>query len=146
VRRDGVEDAALAVLDLTDNHSWRMKMNWYLMVLKKYAQFSGRSRRKELWMFTLFNCIFSWPLYILGLVFHENTLGSIFLGLYFIYVLAVIVPCLAVSVRRLHDTGKSGWWLLIVLVPIVGPIVLLVFYVLDSQPGANEYGPNPKLA
>ena len=121
-------------------------MNWYLMVLKKYAQFEGRSRRKELWMFTLFNCIFSWPLYILGLVFHENTLGSIFLGLYFIYVLAVIVPCLAVSVRRLHDTGKSGWWLLIVLVPIVGPIVLLVFYVLDSQPGANEYGPNPKLA
>jgi len=146
VRRDGVEDAALAVRDLADNKKTEDEMNWYLMVLKKYAQFEGRSRRKELWMFTLFNCIFSWPLYILGLVFHENTLGSIFLGLYFIYVLAVIVPCLAVSVRRLHDTGKSGWWLLIVLVPIVGPIVLLVFYVLDSQPGANEYGPNPKLA
>jgi uncharacterized membrane protein YhaH (DUF805 family) len=121
-----------------------MKMDWYLMVLKKYAQFEGRSRRKELWMFTLFNCLFSWPLYILGLVFHENALGTIFLGLYFIYVLAVLVPCLAVAIRRLHDTGRSGWWLLIILVPFVGPIILLVFYVLDSQPGANQYGPNPK--
>jgi uncharacterized membrane protein YhaH (DUF805 family) len=122
------------------------EMNWYLMVLKKYAQFEGRSRRKELWMFTLFNCLFSWPLYILGLVFHENALGSIFLGLYFIYALAVLVPCLAVGVRRLHDTGKSGWMILLVLIPLVGGIIVLVFMVLDSDPGVNKYGPNPKLA
>jgi uncharacterized membrane protein YhaH (DUF805 family) len=130
--------------DLTNNQKWRMKMNWYLMVLKKYAQFSGRSRRKELWMFTLFNCIFSWALYILGIVFKENMLGTIFLGLYFIYVLAVLVPGLAVGVRRLHDTNRSGWWWFIILVPFVGPIILLVFWVLDSQPGTNQYGPCPK--
>lgn len=120
------------------------EMDWYLMVLKKYAEFSGRSRRKELWMFVLFNCIFSWALCILGIVFKESTLGYIFMGLYFVYLLAVLVPCLAVTVRRLHDLGKSGWWWFIILVPIVGPIIILVFCVMDSQPGANEYGPNPK--
>jgi uncharacterized membrane protein YhaH (DUF805 family) len=123
-----------------------MKMNWYLMVLKKYAQFEGRSRRKELWMFTLFNCLFSWPLYILGLVLHGNALGSIFIGLYLIYLLAILVPCLSVTVRRLHDQGKSGWWWFIILVPIVGPIILLVFMCLDGDPGTNQYGPNPKAA
>jgi uncharacterized membrane protein YhaH (DUF805 family) len=132
------------VRDLTDNQQRRMKMNWYLMVLKKYAQFSGRSRRKEYWMFALFNCLVCLPLYILGLVFHEDTIGVIFLGLYFIYVLAILVPALAVTVRRLHDTGKSGWMILLCLIPIVGGIIVFVFTVLDSDPGPNEYGPNPK--
>ena len=144
VRRDGVEDAALAVRDLTDNQKRRMKMNWYLMVLKKYAQFSGRSRRKELWMFALFNMLICFVLEILGIILRENALGKIILGLLFIYALATLIPGLAVAIRRLHDTGKSGWWLLICIVPFVGPIILLVFYVLDSQPGANQYGPNPK--
>src|ERR1035441_9612615 len=117
------------------------EMNWYLMVLKKYAQFSGRSRRKEYWMFALFNCLFCLPLYILALVFREDAIGSIFLGLYFIYVLAILLPSLAVGVRRLHDTGKSGWMLLLCLIPIVGGIIVLVFTVLDSNPGPNEYGP-----
>lgn len=121
-------------------------MNWYLMVLKKYAQFSGRSRRKEYWMFSLFNCIICLPLYVLGLVFHEDAIGSIFIGLYCIYALAILVPGLAVSVRRLHDISKSGWWILIAFVPIVGGLILLVFMCLDSVPGANEYGPNPKAA
>jgi uncharacterized membrane protein YhaH (DUF805 family) len=120
------------------------EMNWYLMVWKKYAQFSGRSRRKELWMFTLFNCLFSWALFILGLVFKESVLGSVFMGLYCIYLLAVLVPCLSVTVRRLHDLGKSGWWWFIILVPIAGPIILLVFMCLDSEPGTNQYGPSPK--
>ena len=119
-------------------------MDWYLMVWKKYAQFSGRSRRKEYWMFALFNCLFCLPLYILALVFREDAIGSIFLGLYFIYVLAILLPSLAVGVRRLHDTGKSGWMLLLCLIPIVGGIIVLVFTVLDSNPGPNEYGPNPK--
>jgi len=119
-------------------------MNWYLMVLKKYAQFSGRSRRKELWMFALFNMLICFVLEILGIILRENALGKIILGLLFIYALATLIPGLAVAIRRLHDTGKSGWWLLICIVPFVGPIILLVFYVLDSQPGANQYGPNPK--
>jgi len=119
-------------------------MDWYLMVLKKYAQFSGRSRRKELWMFALFNMLIFLVLDILGIVLRENALGKIILGLLAIYALATLIPGLAVCIRRLHDTDKSGWWILICLVPIVGPVVLLVFYVLDSQPGANQYGPNPK--
>jgi uncharacterized membrane protein YhaH (DUF805 family) len=144
VRRDGVKDAALATRDLTDKQKMEDEMNWYLMVLKKYAQFDGRSRRKEYWMFALFNCIICLPLYILGLVFREDTIGLIFLGLYFIYVLAILIPGLAVTVRRLHDTGKSGWMILLCLIPIVGGIIVFVFTVLDSDPGVNKYGPNPK--
>ncbi len=74
-------------------------------------------------MFALFKCVICLPLYILGLRIHENALGTIFLGLYFIYVLAILIPGLAVTVRRLHDTGKSGWWLLIAFVPIVGGLI-----------------------
>ncbi len=113
-------------------------MNWYLGVLKKYAEFSGRARRTEYWMFVLFNLIIS---AVIGVI-DRSVLGSNALGI--IYSLAVLIPSLAVSVRRLHDTGRSGWWLLIGLVPILGWIVLLVFAVQDSQPGANQYGPNPK--
>jgi uncharacterized membrane protein YhaH (DUF805 family) len=118
-------------------------MDWYLEVLKKYAVFSGRARRKEYWMFTLFNVLISIVLAIVDRVlgFGENG-GTGPLGA--LYSLAVLIPSLAVSVRRLHDTGRSGWWLLLGLVPCVGFIVLLIFMVQDSQPGANEYGPNPK--
>ena len=121
-------------------------MEWYLMVWKKYAQFSGRSRRKELWMFALFNTIIGTVLYLIGfaLAAAENSLSSVFFGLYFIYVLAALVPGWAVGARRLHDTGKSGWWWLIVFVPFIGAIVLLVFFATDGQPGDNQYGPNPK--
>ena len=111
-------------------------MEWYVAVLKKYAVFSGRARRKEYWMFVLFNFIFALAAFLLGLI----TFGL----LYVVYIVAVFVPSLAVSVRRLHDIGKSGWYYLIVLIPIVGPIWLLVLMCRDSQPGNNEYGPNPK--
>jgi uncharacterized membrane protein YhaH (DUF805 family) len=121
-----------------------MKMNWYLMVLKKYAQFTGRSRRKELWMFVLFNTLIGILLCVLSILLRESGISSIVSVLCLLYMLAVLVPGLAVGVRRLHDTGRSGWWWLIDLVPFVGPIILLVFWVLDSQPGANQYGPNPK--
>ncbi len=119
-------------------------MNWYLNVLKKYAIFEGRARRTEYWMFCLFN-------FIIGLIlgFIEGFVGiapeSSQSVLAIIYMLAVLIPSLAVSVRRLHDTGRSGWWLLIALVPILGAIVILVFNLQDSQPGDNLYGPNPKL-
>lgn len=119
-------------------------MDWYIGVLKKYFVFEGRARRKEYWMFTLFNIIVSIVLGIvdgiLGLRIGEASIGT--LGL--IYSLAVLLPCLGVSVRRLHDTDRSGWWLLIALVPLVGGLVLLYFMVLDSTPGSNKYGPNPK--
>jgi len=113
-------------------------MEWYLTVLKKYAEFSGRARRKEYWFFVLFNIIIS---FVLGLVDGFVGLGGVLGG---IYALAVLIPSIAVGVRRLHDTGRSGWWLLIGLVPIIGLIVLIVFMVGDSESGSNQYGPNPK--
>jgi uncharacterized membrane protein YhaH (DUF805 family) len=130
-------------------------MDWYLMVWKKFAVFSGRSRRKEYWMFFLINSLIGAALWIPGVVFRQvgmgvvipnSGIGLIFFCLYFAYLLAVIIPCLAVSVRRLHDTGKSGWMFLLVLIPIVGPIILLVFFVLEGNSGVNQYGQDPKLA
>lgn len=121
-------------------------MDWYIQVLKKYAVFSGRSRRKEYWFFVLFNILIS-----IGLSFVDGMLGTVnaetgtgILG--GIYSLAVLIPSIAVLVRRLHDTDRSGWWALIGLIPIIGWIVLLVFVLLDSHPGQNQYGPNPKEA
>ena len=120
-------------------------MNWYLEALKKYAVFSGRSRRKEYWYFVLFNLIIS---FVLGLI--DRFLGltteyglGILGGL---YSLAVLIPGLAVAVRRLHDTNRSGWWLLINLVPFVGPIIAIIFLVQNSDTGSNRYGPWPKAA
>lgn len=119
-------------------------MSWYLEVLKKYAVFSGRARRKEYWLFLLFNVLIS-----IGLAIIEGAAGLTYRGygvLRFYYLLAVLIPWIAVSVRRLHDTGHSGWWLLISFIPLIGAIALLVFYLQDSQPGENQYGPNPKAA
>src|SRR5271157_1952447 len=121
-----------------------MKMNWYLMVWKKYAQFSGRSRRNEFWMFTLINILIYVLLYGAGLALVDSGIGKALLGLCAIYGLAILIPSLAVTVRRLHDTGRSGWWWFISLVPLVGGLILLIFCVLDSEPGTNQYGPNPK--
>jgi uncharacterized membrane protein YhaH (DUF805 family) len=118
-------------------------MEWYSAVLKKYADFNGRARRKEYWMFTLINIIIILVLEILGFAMMKNTLGMIIFGVLGIYCLATILPSLAVAIRRLHDTGKSGWMILLGLIPFVS-LVLLYFMVIDSQPGANEYGPNPK--
>ena len=108
-------------------------MNWYLEVLKKYAVFSGRARRKEYWMFALSNGIIVFVLSIIeGLADIAGVLSSL-------YSLAVLIPGIAVAVRRAHDTNHSGWWL---LVPVAG----LIFLVQDSQAGENQYGPNPKAA
>ena len=119
-------------------------MNWYLKVLKQYADFNGRARRKEYWMFALFNMVFIIVAMILDNVL-GLTAGELPYGLfYFLYALAVLIPGLAVSVRRLHDVGKSGWMILISLIPIVGGIWLLVLMLTDSNPGENQYGVNPK--
>jgi len=115
-------------------------MNWYLAVLKKYAVFTGRARRTEYWMFVLFNVIIAC---VLGFI--ESLLGmpGIISGL---YSLAVLIPSLAVGARRLHDTNRTGWWLLIGLVPFIGVIVLIIFFVLPGTPGENSFGPDPKAA
>jgi uncharacterized membrane protein YhaH (DUF805 family) len=112
-------------------------MSWYIQVLKKYVVFSGRARRKEYWYFVLFNLIISLILSLIDWAIGMNILATI-------YGLAVLLPSLGVSVRRLHDTGRSGWWIFIGLIPLVGAIILLVFFVIDSQPGENKYGPSPK--
>ena len=125
--------------------SWRLEaLSWYLEVLKKYAVFSGRARRKEYWMFLLINVLISVVLIAIdGLIgtFSPQTGFGLLQGL---YSLAVLIPSIAVTVRRLHDTGRSGWWILIALIPFIGAIVLLIFMALDSEPGANQYGLNPK--
>ena len=114
-------------------------MEQYLAVLKKYAVFSGRARRKEFWYFVLFNFLISLGLGIVDGIINSITGASIgVLGL--LYSLAVLVPSLAVGARRLQDTGRSGLWLLLGLIPIVGPIILIVFWIGDSEPGTNQYG------
>ncbi len=111
---------------------------WYLEAMKKYAVFSGRARRKEYWAFFLFNQIIGFVLcFIEVLAGGPGILASI-------YNLAVLIPGIAVSVRRLHDTDHSGWWLLIGFIPLIGALVLLAFLVQDGKPGDNRFGANPK--
>ncbi|WP_377270225.1 DUF805 domain-containing protein [Peterkaempfera sp. SMS 1(5)a] len=114
-------------------------MNWYLSVFKNYATFSGRARRTEYWMFLLFHAIVLAVLLGLGAVVHTMIP-------YLAYVLATAIPAIALTVRRLHDTGRSGGWFFIGLVPFIGDIVLFIFTVLQGDPADNSYGPNPKLA
>ena len=120
-------------------------MKWYVEVLKKYAVFSGRASRKEFWYFVLLNILAYYLLWIVDVVIgwpdsreegYIGVLGSIF-------TVAILIPTVAVSVRRLHDTNRSGWWFLLGLIPLIG-IIFLVFMVQDSQSGENQYGPNPK--
>ena len=115
-------------------------MNWYLEVIRKYAEFTGRARRSEYWMFALINFIIC---FVLGFIESAIGMAAVLSG---IYSLAVLIPGIAVAIRRMHDTNRSGWWWLISLVPIVGVIVLIVFLAQDSQAGDNQFGANPKAA
>ncbi|MBK8972466.1 MAG: DUF805 domain-containing protein [Hahellaceae bacterium] len=110
-------------------------MNYFLEPFQQYVTFSGRATRKQYWMFTLY-----FFLALIGLALID-TLGTAFLSTLF-YV-GSLVPYIALTTRRLHDTGRSGWWQLITLIPLIGLVILLVFLVMDSVDG-NEYGPNPK--
>ena len=121
-------------------------MNWYLECLRKYGVFGGRARRKEYWYFVLFNIIIGIVLAVIDVAtgsFSAEVGMGLLSGIYF---LAVLIPSVAVTVRRLHDTDHSGWWFLISLIPIIGAIVLFVFTVQDSNAGENKYGPSPKAA
>lgn len=113
-------------------------MNWYLAVLKNYVGFSGRARRTEFWMFVLFNVVISIVLNIIGLVIKTQILS-------YIYSLAVLLPSLAVGSRRLHDTGKSGWLQLLLIIPFIGAIIMIVFWAMPGVQGPNAYGPDPKM-
>lgn len=120
-------------------------IQWYFMVLKKYAQFKGRSRRKEYWMFMLFNLVISFALGFLGgfIEAYFNIGTDMDLGLLAsLYILLTLVPSLAVSIRRLHDTNHSGWWLLIAIIPFAG-LWILWLLCKDSDHTENRYGPIP---
>lgn len=125
--------------------------------IRKYADFTGRARRAEYWWFALAVAVVELVLYVLALILARATgsvdeyTGRASLGagwipmiLLFLFGLAVIVPSLAVAVRRLHDTGKAGWFYFVTFIPVVGSLILLVFMIIDSTPGPNQYGPNPK--
>ena len=122
----------------------KLIMEWYVKVIQSYSDFNGRSRRKEYWMFTLWNLIFA-----LLAMFLDYTFGIVYPSvghdpLYIAYGLFVFIPGLAVAIRRLHDVGKSGWMYLVALIPIAGAIWLIVLFVTEGNEGNNAYGPDPK--
>ena len=115
----------------------------YAAVLKKYADFSGRARRSEYWYFVLINVIIGVILFALMMPrIIEGNVFNVFYIIFIIYDLAIFIPNLAVMVRRLHDIGKSGAWIFISFVPIIGGIWFIVLLASGSDPDPNDYGPN----
>ena len=123
-------------------------MEWFKKVLSQYSDFNGRARRKEYWMYQLIVGLIMLGILVVfgGLVAATSSDALLYLmmGVIMIVGLGLLVPSLAVTTRRLHDTGRSGWWQLISLVPYVGGFVVLVFCILEGNPGPNQYGPDPK--
>jgi len=120
-------------------------MPWFILAWQRAADFSGRSRRKEYWYFNLLNGIAFLFLFLFAIPFGEHEKPStIALGLIFIYSLIVFIPALSVTIRRLHDIGRSGWWYFIAFIPLIGGLILFVFTLLDSEPYANPWGQDPK--
>jgi uncharacterized membrane protein YhaH (DUF805 family) len=125
-------------------------LEYYVTAFRKYAVFSGRARRREYWYFALTNFLVLLVLMFIGALGgteqQPGQIGSFAAIVYVLYIVAMIVPAIAVNVRRLHDIGKSGWWVFIGLVPIIGPIWLIILHATDGQPGDNQYGTDPKTA
>lgn len=120
-------------------------MNWYLKALRQYVDFNGRARRSEYWYFVLFSFLISIGLSLVDVfAFGISPMTGESGLLSNLYSLAVLLPTLGVTVRRLHDVGKSGWYILIALIPLIGAIWLLILFFTDSKPGTNKWGPNPK--
>jgi uncharacterized membrane protein YhaH (DUF805 family) len=118
-------------------------MKWYLEVLKKYAVFTGRASRKEFWIFGLINVAIIFALKGIELLVGRSNADSHIVVVRLLYEAAAMIPTVAVSVRRLHDTNRTGWWYLTIFIPVVGIIKLMIDFAEDSQPGDNRYGPNP---
>lgn len=132
-------------------------MDWYKRVWQNYAQFSGRAQRAEYWWFTGINIIVIVILRLIaislimagrqpmtGTVTTSTTLGLLVSFILLVFALAILIPSIAVTVRRLHDIGKSGWWYLLMLIPFIGALIIFIMTLLDSEPSENEYGANPK--
>jgi len=121
-------------------------LNYYLDGLQKYAIFEGRAQRAAYWYFVLLNLIISLAIGIVevmvGIADAETAYGPVSA----LYSLFIFLPATALLARRLHDVGRSGWWILLMLIPIIGFFVLLFWTIQDSEPGDNRYGPNPKAA
>ena len=113
---------------------------WQFAVFENNSVFRGRARRAEFWWTMFISAIGLWAPGAVATILGASEIALLAV----VVVLAVLVPSLAVGVRRLHDTGRSGWWLLIGLIPMAGPIALLVLMLIDGQPGPNKYGPSPK--
>lgn len=120
-------------------------MEWFLDAFKyKYADFSGRARRNEYWMFMLFHVLIIFLLAFLSSTMVDFGWANIGAFGLIIYFLMSFIPALAMTIRRLHDTGKSGWFYLLACIPYVGGIILLIFTIQDSESTPNKWGPNPK--
>tara|TARA_Y100001933_G_scaffold61813_1_gene61992 strand:+ start:138 stop:509 length:372 start_codon:yes stop_codon:yes gene_type:complete len=122
-------------------------MEWYLKVMRdNYANFNGRARRKEYWMFYLFLFLFALLAgFVLAILFElGESVATIAAILAVVWYLAHLVPALAVTVRRLHDTGKSGWFYLFAFIPYIGSLIIFIFTVIEGDKGDNKYGPDPK--
>jgi uncharacterized membrane protein YhaH (DUF805 family) len=119
-------------------------MQWFVMGMKNFLQFGGRSRRSEYWYFALFYILILFVLAFIDVSFGWVRNGSGIGPLSGLFVLIVFLPNLALSIRRLHDTGRSGWWILIGFVPIIGFMALIYFYAIEGDADTNVYGPNPK--
>ncbi len=118
--------------------------DWYYKVILNYTNFNGRARRQEYWYFTLVNVLVN---LVMGII--DRVIGSVMqmdnFGFFsVIYALFIMIPSIAVTVRRLHDSGRTGWWALIAFVPVIGILVLLYFLIQDSEEGSNQYGVSPK--
>jgi len=118
-------------------------MKWYLHALRKCAVIKGRARRREYWIFELMNSAIALALFVLAVKLGKAGYPY-FLSLPFLYIVATMIPSLSSLIRRLHDTNRSGWWLLISMLPVVGPLILFGITVTNSDPGENRFGPNPK--
>jgi uncharacterized membrane protein YhaH (DUF805 family) len=119
-------------------------VDYALMPLKRYADFSGRSRRSEYWFFILMNIVVYAVLGGLWAMMRNNALGSIFMGILVLYGLAMFIPSLACQIRRFHDQDKSGWFALLNFIPYLGGLIVLVFMFLEGTKGDNKFGPDPK--
>lgn len=119
-------------------------MNWYVRVMMHYSDFKGRARRKEYWMYTLFNFLFSIAALAIDFVISAGSDMPFFGFVILVFTLGHIIPGLAVTIRRLHDVNQSGWMLLIGLIPLIGGIWLLILLLSDSKAEENQWGASPK--